>query len=366
MKPHWLARLVSISLLVASVATAGAAAQSQASVGLGVGTARYPGDSSLSSLAFSPAFELGAPNLSLTAAGTLASLPLGAWSSQGRADLWIATPPAVGGLRVGVEAIGAGTARTDGGWTAALQGVGEVLWDGRTWGVGLGAGRSGGWIVDQPSVDALHTRARVWWQRGSVQYAVAVEPTRFLGAWFTDASAGLTTTSGPVNTSLWVAARVSSAYGSKAAGGASVQIFPAPSVALELGAGSYLPDPYQGLPRAGYVTAGIRLFAAHHAAPQRLRVPAWPALVPERRGNTVVVRFRMDSAKAVAIAGDWDGWRPLPLQPLGSDLWEGVLTLPPETYHFDLLVDGTEWVVPSGVALLGDGQGGMVGLLTVR
>jgi hypothetical protein len=367
MKPHTLARLVpTLSLLITWFVTAEAAAQSQGSLGIAVGAARYPGESSLSSVAFAPAFEVGAPDLSLTAAGTLASLPLGAWSSQGRADVWVATPPAVGGLRVGVEAIGAGTARTDGGWTAALHGVGEVLWDGRTWGVGLGAGPSSGWIADQPSVAALHTRARVWWQRGAVQYAVAVEPTRFLGAWFTDASAGLSTTSGPVNTSLWVAARVSSAFGSKAAGGAFLQIFPAPRVALELGAGSYLPDPYQGLPRAGYVTAGFRLFAGRHAAPRPLAPPAWPALVPERRGNSVIVRFHMDSAKAVAIAGDWDGWRPLPLQPLGGALWEGVLTLPPGTYHFDLLVDGTEWVVPSGVALLGDGQGGMVGLLTVR
>ena len=34
-------------------------------------------------------------------------------------------------------------------------------------------------------------------------------------------------------------------------------------------------------------------------------------------------------------------------------------------YHFNLLVDGAEWVVPKGVATVSDGLGGMVGVLLV-
>jgi len=272
----------------------------------------------------------------------------------------------LGGWRFGVEAIGAGTTRTDGGWTAAAHGVAEFLWDGRTWGVGLGAGPSGGWIVDQPSVAAIHSRARAWWQVGSVNYAVSIEPTRFLGAWFTDASAGVTATRGPVCTSLWAVGRISSAYGSKAGGGAFVRVYPVPNVAVELGGGGYLPDPYQGLPRAGYVTAGIRLFAARRSTPRAATAPAWPALTPERRGDSVVVQFRMDGATAVAIAGDWNGWQPRALESLGGELWTGTLLLPLGTYHFNLLVDGKEWVVPSGVAIVTDSLGGMLGVLVVR
>src|SRR6266542_1683551 len=37
---------------------------------------------------------------------------------------------------------------------------------------------------------------------------------------------------------------------------------------------------------------------------------------------------------------------PRALQSLGGALWEGALALSPGTYHFNLLVDDTEWVVP--------------------
>jgi hypothetical protein len=43
-----------------------------------------------------------------------------------------------------------------------------------------------------------------------------------------------------------------------------------------------------------------------------------------------------------------------------------VLALPPGLYHFNLLVDGTEWVVPNGVTTVDDGLGGLVGVLVVR
>jgi hypothetical protein len=366
MNPHTLSQVVPTMSLFTCLVTQGAWGQRQASLGLGAGTVRYAGGTSLSSAMISPAFDLAAPNLAVTAAGALGSLPLGVWASQGRADIWTATPPAFAGLRFAAEAIGAGTTRTDGGWTAAAHGVAELLWDGRSWGVGLGAGPSGGWIADQPSVAALHTRARAWWQVGSVNYTVSIEPSRFLGAWFTDASAGLTATTGPVITSLWAVGRISAAYGSKAGGGALMQIFPISILALELGAGSYLPDPYQGLPRAGYVSAGIRLFAARRPAPAVATAPRWPALMPERRGDSVVVRFRMEGATSVALAGDWNRWQPRALESSGGGLWTGTLRLPLGTYHFNLLVDGKEWVVPSGVAIVTDSLDGMVGVLVVR
>ena len=44
----------------------------------------------------------------------------------------------------------------------------------------------------------------------------------------------------------------------------------------------------------------------------------------------------------------------------------GTLRLRPGTYHFNRLVDGKEWVVPSGVAIVTDGLGVMVGVLLVQ
>ena len=158
---------------------------------------------------------------------------------------------------------------------------------------------------------------------------------------------------------------------SKGAVSAAFQYFTTPALSLELSAGRYLSDPFQGLPAAGYVSAGIRV----HATPRRFTPPAALArrlapLVASRRGDSVVVRFRMEGARSVAIAGDWNSWRPTALRALGSggsggDIWEGAFVLAPGTYHFNLFVDGKEWVVPGGVAVVPDGMGGLVAVLTV-
>src|SRR2546426_5951522 len=135
-------------------------AQTQASLGVGVGTVRFPGGTSFSSATFAPALEYGTEARHGSVAGSLASLPGGAWSLQGRADAWAATRPLLGRMRLGAEGIWAGTRRTDGGWTAAAHGIGEVLWWTPNWGVGVGAGPSGGWIQGAPSVAAVHPPPR--------------------------------------------------------------------------------------------------------------------------------------------------------------------------------------------------------------
>src|SRR5437764_74737 len=160
-------------------------------------------------------------------------------------------------------------------------------------------------------------------------------------------------------------ARLSGLYGPTGAATAFVLLFATPTIALELAGGSYLRDPYQGLPRAGFVTLGVRL----HTSPRLPRADPsaarWSPLVPQLRGDSLVVRFRFDSVRAVAIAGDWNQWQPVPLRSLGASLWEGTLALKRGLYHFNLLVDGSDWVVPTGVATVPDGLGGMVGVLLV-
>jgi len=245
----------------------------------------------------------------------------------------------------------------------------EALWSAPAWGLGLGGGPSWGWIRDQPpSVTALHLRGRAWWQRGTTTASLAVEPTRFFGAWFTDVTAGLTLSppDGKVVASVSVGGRISRAYGSKGMFGTFLQYFATPGLAFEGGGGVYLSDPYQGFPRVGYVAAGLRWFPrANHAIAVAARAQTAPPLVPDRRGDSLFVRFRMPGARSVALAGEWNRWTPDPLRSLGGDLWEGAVTLPPGTYRFNLLVDGSSWVVPAGVATLSDGLGGLVALLVV-
>jgi AMP-activated protein kinase-like protein len=354
--------LVAPLLVVLGLLPAAVAGQVRASAGVGVGTIRHSGGRDTSSAIFTPELGYDSPTFTAALRGTLASLRSGGWSRQGRADVWLATP-ALGGMWAGIEVIGSGTSRTDHRSSAAAHVVAELSRAAPTWGIGIGAGPSTGWIDGGLPVTALHSRARLWAQRGAATYAVNVEPTRFLGAWFTDVSAGIAWSSGPMSATLWGASRRSAVYGSKWAGSGSVQFFPLPNAAIELSAGTYLPEPYEGFPGGGFVTAGVRVFSLRHPVAPATPPPTWPALVPERRGDSVVVRFRMPGAHSVAIAGDWDGWQQHPLSPSAGGAWQGVLALPAGTYRFTLVVDGTDWVVPAGVAVRKDGRGGIVGVL---
>ena len=356
-------------LVAVGAGAAPAPTQTRASLGVGVGTVRTEGGTSFSSASVSPAVRYTTRAFLAQASGFVASLPAGVLASHGRLYLWGATPRVAGRLRLGAEGILAGTTRSTGGWTAAAHGLGELLWSAPRWGFGLGAGPSSGWIAnDTTRFVALHTRGRAWWRpggrAGGTAWELSVEPTRFFGAWFTDVSAGVTLERGPAVVSLSTDGRLSAVYGSTGAGSAFLQLFVGPAVSLELGGGSYLREPYQGFPRGGFFSFGVRLGSTRPA--RTTAAKRWAPLVAQRRGDSLVVQFRFPGVRAVAIAGDWNSWHALPLRPVGGDVWEGALALARGLYHFNLLVDGRDWVVPNGVATVPDGLGGLVAVLLVR
>ena len=360
-----------IALLAATgVGAAPGVAQTDASLGLGVGTVRYAAGSSFGSAVLSPTLRYSSPQLVAEATGAVASLPF-AWSSQARASVWGVAGRLPSGLRLAGEATFAGTTLSGGGAsTAAAHGIGEVLWTFPTWGMGVGAGPSTGMISSALPVVALHTRARAWWRPGiedattATELQLVLEPTHFPDGWFTDVGAGASVERGRVVASIWLAGRFAGGSDSKAAGSALLQMYASPRVSIELGGGSYLNDPYQDLPRAGFVTVGVRLHRSARPIPAR-PAPRLGPLSPEMRGDSQVVQFRMPGAKRVAIAGDWNAWQPFTLRPVGDDVWEAALRLTRGVYHFNLLVDGSDWVVPNGVATVSDGMGGMVAVLIV-
>jgi hypothetical protein len=227
-----------------------------------------------------------------------------------------------------------------------------------------------GVIEGQPGVGALRVRGRGWWQPAGfpAQLSISVEGTRFFGAWYSDVAGGVTLDRDRLVASLWVSGRFSGTYGSTGAASAALQYFITPSLAVEASGGNYLRDPFQGLPRAGFVAGGIRFYSAPRAMMTTAPSPSRPALQPlvaMQRGDTAVVRFRMPGAQSVAIAGSWNAWTPSPLRGVGEDVWEAALLLAPGTYYFNLVVDGREWVVPGGVAAISDGMGGLIAVLNV-
>lgn len=349
----------------------GLSAQRQASVGAGTGFVRYAGGSSFSALTVAPAAQILSPSVYLGANAGLSLLEQGVWASQGRADFWSSILGHPGTTRLAVSGTLGFSTRSDG----VAAGSGSALVEGVRTGVALGAGIVSGVIQQEPGVAAFRVRGRAWWQLGTpTELSLTTEATRFLGAWYTDVVGGVAFDGARTVASVWVSGRFSKTYGSTGAASASLQYFLTPSVALETSGGNYLRDPFQGLPRAGYLTAGVRMFAARRtlastpapAAPVPDAAAALQPLVAQHRGgDTVVVRFRMPDAHAVAIAGNWNAWTPAPLRDAGNDIWEAALLLPPGTYYFNLVVDGTEWVVPGGVATIPDGMGGFIAVLNV-
>jgi len=343
-------------------------AQGQASLGIGTGIVRYAGGSSFSAVTVSPAAQWLTPTTYLGTSGAVSLLEGGVWAGQARADIWAVLSKRERGLRPAISATLAATTRSDG----VAAGSAAALIEATGNHVAVGAGAVTGVIERAPGVGAFRVRGRGWWLLASspIQLSLSTEATRFLGAWYTDVVGGVTFDGPRTVGSLWLSGRLSQTYGSTGAASASLQYFLNPSVAVEASGGNYLRDPFQGLPQAGYIAGGIRVFTARRAAMTRA-APVQPVLQPlvaahrGGAGDTVVVRFRMPAARSVAIAGNWNAWTPAPLRGLGEDIWEAALLLPPGTYYFNLVVDGREWVVPGGVATIPDGMGGLLAVLNV-
>jgi hypothetical protein len=340
-------------------------AQRQASLGVGTGIVRYSGGSSFSALTVSPAAQRLSASTYLGGSGAVSLLEGGVWASQGRADVWAALPIRTGRVRPAVSATVSSSTRSDG--VAAGSGIALIEALRGNFAVGLGAAT--GVIQREPGVGALRLRGRAWWQlrAANAQVSITTDATRLLGAWYTDVVGGVTVDRARIVGSLWLSGRLSEAYGSAGAASATIQYFLTPSVAVEASGGNYLRDPFQGLPRAGFVAGGVRVFTSRRQAmapPAPVR-PALQPLVAAHRGDTVVVRFRMPAAQSIAIAGNWNAWTPSPLRTVGEDIWEAALLLRPGTYYFNLVVDGREWVVPGGVATISDGMGGLIAVLNV-
>ena len=352
------------ALLIACPALA--AAQSEASLGLGAGTVRFPGGSSVSVVSLGPELQFVGPVGNLQAGGTVAALPSGNAYLQGRLSAWAATSPLAGRWRLAVD--GALTGATSGPGTAS--GAGQVsveaLRAGSRWGAAVGAGPASGWIAGEFPVTAWRARLRLWWQNlpGRLHLFAKVEPTWFLDAWFTDVEAGVGLGRGRFETTLSGSARLSDAYGSKAAGLATAELRLTPEVSLEAGGGNVLPDPYQGLPASGFATVGIRIHLPLGTGTPKTLIGG-RAFTAVRRGAAIVIRLRDHEAHAVAIAGDWTGWTPTAPSRVARGSWEWSVLLSPGPHQFVVFIDGEAWQIPDGVPSVADGMGGRVAVLTV-
>jgi len=334
------------------------AAQTDASVGAGAGSVVTSDGAHFGSAVITPGLELLRPTALVTAQGTLARLSDGLWSGQLRSGIWARLGRDRGPMGVALATDVAGSLVSNDDRTASADLLLEIFRGRGDRGFGLAGGASLGMRAGALPVSGPHVRIRAWWQTAARQASLAVEPMAVAGHWFVDADASATAQRGPVTMSLALLGRIDGDQ-VQATAWAFLSWHPTYRWAFEASGGGFLSDPLMGFPRVTAASFGVRLHLGR--APQVLTAP----LLAQRRGDSVVVRVRIPGATSVAVVGEWSGWTPQALLPLKRNHWEIVLALAPGTYRFNLVIDGTQWLVPPGIATLPDELGGSVGLLVV-
>jgi hypothetical protein len=92
---------------------------------------------------------------------------------------------------------------------------------------------------------------------------------------------------------------------------------------------------------------------------------ATPMAVRTRSGQSVITLPVGAARGPVAIAGDFTGWKPVPMDRDGSR-WTYIVTLAPGVYHYAFVAEDGTWFVPESVpGRQDDGMGGQVAVVVV-
>jgi hypothetical protein len=152
----------------------------------------------------------------------------------------------------------------------------------------------------------------------------------------------------------WVAGGVNGVVWSA---GASTAI--GPQVDLQLGGRGNAFDPLYHSSTETSVWAGLSL----RIGGGRTVLPPVPA---RTRDGRAVIRLPARSAKGTpSIAGDFTGWKPVPMEREGSH-WTYTAKLDPGVYHYAFVGEDGTWFVPESVpGRQDDGMGGQVAVLVV-
>lgn len=87
---------------------------------------------------------------------------------------------------------------------------------------------------------------------------------------------------------------------------------------------------------------------------------------PEIPAGRVTIRIPIEgSAAPPSVAGDFTGWRPIPMVRQGTD-WSASFEIGPGVYHYSFRSPSGEWYVPESIpSRRPDGMGGFVAVLVV-
>lgn len=94
---------------------------------------------------------------------------------------------------------------------------------------------------------------------------------------------------------------------------------------------------------------------------------------PQVKGEEVVFRYSSQSARAVSVAGDFNGWEYLETHPRAikmvkeNGIWTARIKLPPGRYQYKFVIDYTTWILdPDNPYTFDDGRGNVNSLVVVK
>lgn len=328
----------------------------------------YDTTGGIGSLSLAPLTEWNRGIAYATLGGALAGFEAGEWTTQGHGDVSLLFTPSRALRALRLEAVGAaaGSVHSGGYRTASTRGEFRVHLAGRSAGFWGGGTTATGWTSGGGEVvTALGPTAGVWGRRGLWSATAVWTPFRLQGAWYQQVEGRVSVSAGDVEVTGqagWRGAPTGSGVSSTGWGGGTVTLWFTPRAALVVGGGSYASDLLQGLPKARYLSAGIRF--------SRGRPSSWAgtsgahALYAHARGEADL-GFAVPGASRVDLVADWTGWQPVPMRRAPDGRWVLRVTLAPGVHRFNLVVNGDRWIVPAEVASVDDGFGGKTALLVV-
>ncbi len=127
-------------------------------------------------------------------------------------------------------------------------------------------------------------------------------------------------------------------------------------------AGKYPRSLISGAAAGTYLSVGLQLVRGGAMRGSPLPSPRGVADPPR---GMVRLSIRAPDAQRVDVAGDWNGWQPMPAERARNGVWYVDLKLPPGDYRYGFRIDGAAWQVPDGAAVTDDGFGGKSAFVTV-
>jgi hypothetical protein len=193
----------------------------------------------------------------------------------------------------------------------------------------------------------------------SVILAYRQEQTRIDSAPATDRTATVSVVRGPLLLTGILGAR-SERAATTTFGGVRASVALSRILALQVGAERYPGDLLTGTVGGRAVSAGLVLRTASGPRP----LPRPSGVAGPAAGRTRL-SIRAPSAGIVEVAGDWNGWRPVPAHRGDNGVWYADLAIPTGTWRYGFRIDRREWRVPDGTTATEDGFGGKSAWLTV-